>query len=217
MNESRKPPHRGKSPTSIGRGVVAALVVTAVIGSYLALERDRTGRGPMKIETVPVRIDEATIAEGDAWRIIEPVSQLANIYDGPAEYDRSLHRFSRPQRLVVAVWWYRAEVNNGGHHQFYANSTGIVWIDALEGFRAMGAKELAANLEESAKRLGGSPSLDRVERNEQLDRFDPKFDDLDDKFYEHDADLDDLMIAYIRSRPGDFHFEGTVQRAVPRG
>jgi hypothetical protein len=173
----------------------------------------------MHYETVDVCVDENTVAAGDPWAVIEPVWWTANIYDGPEQYELSLLPFSRSQRLVFAVFWYRSEVNNGGHHQFYFNSTGIVWKDALEAFQAMGAPEFASILAESAARLGGSPSLDRHERSEQLEAFAPDFNDLDDRFYEAEnrLNLDDRVISFIRTRPSDFFFEGKIRRAVLPG
>jgi hypothetical protein len=177
------------------------------------------GGKTMRYETVHVCVDDSTIAAGDPWAVIEPVWWSANIYDGPDEYERSLIQFSRSQRLVFAVQWYRSEVKNGGHDQFYSNSTGIVWKDALEALRAFGASEFVSILELSAERLGGSPSLDRQERIEQLDTLAPNFNDLDDLFYdaEEKVDLDDRIIRFIRARPSDFYFEGKIRRAVLPG
>jgi hypothetical protein len=173
----------------------------------------------MRYETVHVCIDDDTIAVGDPWVVIEPVWWSANIYDGPEQYELSLLQFSRSQRLVFAVFWYRSEVNNGGHDQFYFNSTGIVWKDALEAFRSLDAPEFASILSESAARLGGSPSLDRDERGEQLDTLAPDFNDLDDRFYEAEKklNLDDRIISFIRARASDFYFAGKIRRAVLPG
>lgn len=173
----------------------------------------------MRYEIVHVRVDESTIAAGDPWAIIEPVWWSANIYGGPEEYELSLLQFSHPQRLVFAVFWYRSEVNNGGHRQFYYNSTGIVWKDALEAFRALEEPEFTSVLAESAARLGGSPSLDRQVRNEQLDTLAPDFNDLDERFYETESkvDLDDRIMSFIHARPSEFHFEGKIRRAVLPG
>ena len=44
--------------------------------------------------------------------------------------------------------WYIAEVNNGGHDQFYFNSTGIVWKDALAGFGELGIDEAVEIIQE---------------------------------------------------------------------
>src|SRR5262249_58310390 len=121
----------------------------------------------MRYETVHVSVDDTTISANDLWAVMHPVWWSANIYNGPEEDERSLRQFSGPQRQVFAVLWYRAEVNNGGHHQFYQNSTGIVWKDALEAFRALELSEFGSILQQSAQRLGGSPALDRAERDEQ--------------------------------------------------
>jgi Domain of unknown function (DUF4375) len=168
---------------------------------------------------VVVRIDAGTIAKGDPWAVIEPVWWSANIYDGPDEYERSLRRFSQSQRSMFALLWYRAEVNNGGHHQFYSNSTGIVWKDVLEALRALDACELLKILQESADRLGGSPSLDQDERIDQLNYFAPNFRDLDDRFYDcqDKEDIVNRINEFVRSRPSDFYFDGKIRRAILPG
>jgi hypothetical protein len=173
----------------------------------------------MRYKTVDVCVNDNTIAAGDTWAVIEPVWWTANIYDGPQQYELSLLPFSRSQRLVFAVLWYRSEVNNGGHHQFFSNSTGIVWKDALEAFHVMEAPEFASILAESAARLGGSPSLNRHERSEQLETFAPKFNDLNDRFYEAESrlNLDDRVISFIRTRASDFYFQGKIRRAMLPG
>jgi hypothetical protein len=167
---------------------------------------------------VPVRIDEATIAIGDPKKVIDPVWWLANFYDDPDAYEESLKRFSKSQRLIWAMLWYISEVNNGGHGQFYSNSTGMVWRDALEGFEVLGVSEIAALLLESALRMGGSPSLDRAVREQQLEEINPSFDDLDDQFYKlensSDIDLDTIMIEFIRANVADFYFDGLVRKPV---
>jgi hypothetical protein len=167
---------------------------------------------------VPVRIDETTIATGDPRRIIDPVWWLATFYDGPEAYEESLKRFSKPQRLVWAMLWYVAEVDNGGHDQFYSNSTGMVWRDALEGFELLGISEISIVLYESALRMGGSPALDRETRQRQMRETNANFDDLDDQFYDFDEsgsiDLNAMMMEFIRSNATDFYFDGLVEKPV---
>ena len=112
-------------------------------------------------EKVHVVVNDDTIAAGDYWPVIEPVWWSADIYHGPGLYEQSLSPFTESQRFVFAVRWYFSEINNGGHRQFYSNSTGIVWQDALVGLEAIGISKAAQILQISADRLGGSPSLDR--------------------------------------------------------
>jgi len=191
----------------------SAPLAISVAACNSSTESDDTA---LKTEIANVRIDEATIAGGNPHAVIHPVWWTATIYDGPAAYEKSLQLFTRPQRQVFAMLWYKEEVDNGGHDQFYSNSTGIVWRDALEGFEAAEMPEVAANLRESANRLGGSPPLDRRERQALLDSKSADFADLDDKFYELDeaVNIEDKLMAYIRSRPKDFYFSGQVKRLV---
>ena len=83
----------------------------------------------------------------------------------------------------------------------------------LRGHRATtGASILAI----AARRLGGDPSLDRAERQEQLEQHHPDFSDLDEAFAELQAkqNLDEQITRYVQSRPSDFYFSGMVERVV---
>jgi uncharacterized protein DUF4375 len=170
----------------------------------------------MLYERVQVVVDDGMIAAGNLDAVIHPVHWIATIYDGPAMYEKSLRQFTHPQRLIWALNWYIYEVENGGHKQFYSNSTGIVWRDAMEGFEAIGVPKGAEILAVSAQRLGGQPSLDRSERQEQLKAWDPDFEDLDEEFgeLEEKVDLEEQMMAYVQSRPAEFHFSGIVERVA---
>ncbi|HEV8190608.1 MAG TPA: DUF4375 domain-containing protein [Ktedonobacterales bacterium] len=146
----------------------------------------------MRYESVHLRVGPDVLRGDDvyAFAAMAPVYWTANIYRGPGEYEASLAAFTPSQRRLFAIWWYRAEVNNGGHDQFYYNPTGIVWPDALAGFELLGLEEFAMTLRESARRLGGDPPLERA------------------------VDLDAAMLAFARSHPEDFAFDGVVRKAV---
>ena len=127
-----------------------------------------------ELESVPVVIDDAYIAAHDAHEVLEPVWWKGNIYGTPADYEASLSAFSVHQRRLFAIEWYEAEVNNGGHDQFYSNSTGIVWRDARAGLSDLGLEEGIAILDESAKadrggtiaRQEGTVGTDRASTSE---------------------------------------------------
>jgi len=164
----------------------------------------------MASEQVRLNIDESFISTKDSWAAIEPLWWSVSIYDGLDRYERDLKNFSSQQRHVFACHWYLAEVNNGGHDQFYSNSTGIVWRDALLGFRAMGLPQFAEIIAESARRMGGSPSFDRDERNAVLDKKRPPFDDLDNRLYEAEkkVNIEEAMNSYVRKNHQAFRFSG---------
>jgi hypothetical protein len=160
---------------------------------------------------VELVVDDAHIETGD---VFEPMKWGIDIYDGIEAYTQSRQRFSEPQRQLFAMIWYIEEVNNGGHKQFYSNSTGIVWQDACNGFAAMGLKEVASIILDSAKLLGGSPSLDRPSRQAQFEEFQPDFREVDECFYDLESlvDLNAAMLAFVKANPAAFYFSGRVTR-----
>jgi len=174
---------------------------------------------PQKYKTVHMTVDEQLINAKDAQGVIEPLWWSVSIYDGEAQYQEDLKPFTKPQRYVFAIQWYVAEVNNGGHYQFFDNSTGIVWEDAMRGFEAIGAQKNADILKAYADRMGGNPSKDREKRQEQLENIDPSLadsDDLDKMFYESEADMTDLLHTYIRENANNFIFSGKVTVPISR-
>ena len=161
-------------------------------------------------------VDEKLINSNDPQAVIDPVWWSVSIYDGEEKYEEDLKHFTVPQRYVFAIQWYSAEVNNGGHDQFYYNSTGIVWEDALKGFEAIGALKNASIVQESAVRMGGRPSKDRDKRNDQLELAynnaddSDLFGDLDDSFYKSESEMYEVLNAYIRANTKDFIFSGEI-------
>ena len=196
-------------------GVVAAAwggLVTANCGEWI-------GQSPMpEYEEKHIVVDDSTIDKVGKWdvgEVIKPVSCSVEIYDGETEYYTSLKGFSLEQRYVYAIFeCYDMEVNNGGHAQFYSNYTGIVWEEALNGLRAIGALEHYELMKESVKRMGGKPSKDWEKRNEQLyhDGGIINFDDIDERFYDIRVTgaLDDVLTAFVRRNREKFYFDGIV-------
>lgn len=141
------------------------------------------------------------------WNII-------NIYDSYEDYIKSAENFTLEQRYLFAINWYFAEVNNGGHYQFFFNSTGIVWEDTLKGFKYFGMNEYANNFQKVIDYLGGTISFDRNERQEMLDKFHEEseeeffeiLDEFDDFVFEYDGEENELN--YIKDNPEKFVFEG---------
>ena len=116
---------------------------------------------------------EKDISEGkyDAWDLIQPFWYNVSIYDGLEVYNEDLSGLTVAQRRFLALFWYDSEVCNGGHDQFFYNSTGIVWKDALEGMRMIGDNADADNFQKAIDLFGGSVPFDRDERNAVLDEI----------------------------------------------
>jgi hypothetical protein len=159
-----------------------------------------------------VKIDDNVMESRDPMKVIEPLWPVS-IYDSKEKYEKDLEPFSFHQRAVFALMWYMAEVNNGGHSQFYSNSTGIVWEDAMDGFELIGLVEGKAIIEESAKRFGTRPSFDREERQNSLDKLAEDFDDLDSRFFKLDStvNITDKIADHILANRIAFYFDGDIE------
>jgi hypothetical protein len=124
------------------------------------------------------------------WSLVEPIWDSISIYDGPAVF---LHQFrtARPEvGHLLAAHWCQSEVCNGGFHQFFCNSTGVLAPEALNGFLAIGLHEWARLLEEAMRFFGRSYPREREVRVQELpsasgerEKWDPFFS-LDEQFYE---------------------------------
>jgi hypothetical protein len=198
----------------------SSLSVVLLLLLLLGCSRDQESANPtIKTERVVLHVNGATLAGDDSFAVIEPVWWTANIYDSLEDYETSLSPFSQSQRLLFALHWYISEVNNGGHEQFYFNSTGITWPDALEAFRLIDVPEGAEILQESASRIGGSPPRERDARQRQIEEHSPDFEDLDNRFYElqERIDLNAKMLDFARAHADAFYFDGPVEKPVPLG
>jgi hypothetical protein len=144
--------------------------------------------------------------------------ERVDIYGSWKRYEATLTPFTKSQRWLFAIQWYRCEVNNGGHGQFFGNSTGIVWEDAVDGLRAIGLVEAADILQLASARIGGA-SRERSKREAQLDAARADFADLDDQFYdlEEAGAFDAKMLTFARQHANDFDFSGTVERLIVQG
>lgn len=166
-----------------------------------------------KNNIVHIVIDDDVINDArDMDDVIRPLGLLVNTSNSQKEYEDTLKPFSLPQRYVFAINTYAMEVNNGGHDQFFFNSSGIVWEDALKGFATMGAHKNADILKQAAERMGGRPSKDQEERQDALEENDADFDDLDDLYYAYESEMGASVYKYILANAKDFHFSGDVKK-----
>ena len=165
----------------------------------------------MEYKSQKLIVDDEVIALNDDFRVIEPVWWSVSIYDGEKQYNNDLEQFSLPQRYVFAIEWYMAEVNNGGHDQFYYNSTGIVWEDAMKGFQEIGAQENYSIIRGSANAIGGNPNKDREKRQDEMEKYEPDFTELDERFYASESSMIEKLQAYIKENADSFYFNGEVK------
>jgi hypothetical protein len=104
------------------------------------------------------------------------------------------------QEIVDLVEILEMEVNNGGFDQFFFNSSGDKTADTIDALEAIGAQYTAKIVRSAASKFpGGMPSVNREERQEQLEVVSPDaeaFETEDAAFYEYKDDLASLVEAY---------------------
>ena len=121
-----------------------------------------------------------------------------------AEYERltgkEQARLTPAERRLLALGGLRAEVNNGGFHQYFFNSAGDLVTDALDAAQIADADELTSLIRQALSMLNVPDASDRVARQDALSKLGPEqFADVDDSYYavEASADLDSVMRAVM--------------------
>lgn len=155
-------------------------------------------------------MDDANLA----WKVIAPLWDALSASANPKKEQETLAQATEGQRLLIGLDWCQKEVRNGGFEQFFLNSTGVLWLEALEGFRRIGAEPYAALLEQA---LGifpdGEAPLARTARTKLLrslpkDRRRSLFEPLEDAFFQllrsKEWDLEKYRAAYVRAHPEQF-------------
>jgi hypothetical protein len=119
-----------------------------------------------------------------SWSVIEPVCDVINIYDGPTAFLESIKTIPRDLTLLYASLFCEQEVCNGGFHQFFSNSTGVLAPEALEGLKAIGQRGVAHILEEAMNAFGSPYLRDRGARQTILHSIsEDHFEELNRRFF----------------------------------
>jgi hypothetical protein len=108
-----------------------------------------------------------------------------DFYDGREKWIESTADAPREAVILYALHWLHLEVYNGGFWQYFFNSTGTSYPEAVEGFRAIGMPEVASIAASAATKVGEVYPFDVEYRREIVgdpqNRMD--FDGLETDFY----------------------------------
>ena len=118
------------------------------------------------------------------WKRINESWKKIDIYDGPNAFLETFATVPRAWGILFAANFCQYEICNGGFHQFFFNSTGVLAHEAVEGFHAI-EMHTTANLIETAMRLLGDPyPRERLERQARLGKMDKQIlEPLNDEFF----------------------------------
>ena len=102
------------------------------------------------------------------WDVLEPYWEKIDIYGEPADFLAAFNAVHERERTLFAAHWCESEVANGGFHQFFYNSTGVLAPEAAQAYRAVGLADVAAILEEAMSFFGSPYPRDRSDRMSAL-------------------------------------------------
>ncbi len=109
------------------------------------------------------------------------------------------------QRVAHLALLYDAEVQNGGHSQYFLNSAGRRWRETLDALTVLGAERQGAILAAAAARVKAYslPEIDTRYRRPVLARASP-LGDLDRAWYDVEPTINDLLQRYLDGHFSDF-------------
>jgi HPt (histidine-containing phosphotransfer) domain-containing protein len=119
------------------------------------------------------------------------------------EYGSKLDRLNDVQKVFYFNQYLEKEVNNGGFNQFYFNSSGNFAHEIIGSLQTIGAKKTAEIIKKAnAQFPNNKVPKDREERQNILEQIEEganvAWEELDQKFYTYEDDLNSLNMEYIR-------------------
>lgn len=161
--------------------------------------------------------------------IRESIEQSKEFYRKQKEYDpfrelwkhlvskvyateNGFESLTKEEKLYFAVVLFDGEVYNGGMHQFFWNSSGEFYEEAVEGLKTLKANNSLSLLKQAARILFGEdkPTRDRIKRwkamkqsledeNAPRPEWDLELDKIDDLYYKDSDDLSELLSEYAKT------------------
>lgn len=147
---------------------------------------------------------QAFIDSGDATTT---VIELDNYILQLCEYGDRLGDLSAPQRVFYLNQSLEREVNNGGFHQFFFNSSGDNAGETIGSLEAIGAEKTAELLRQAMMvfpdgKVPRDPDERQVLMVENISAG--AFSELDEMFFAYEDPLTDLNFEWVRKNAAEF-------------
>ena len=137
------------------------------------------------------------------WPYTESYSDSINIYDSPELYLLQFEFTDPVESKMFVLYWFQAEVLNGGMSQFLENSTGVIAPEVVEALEVVGLKELSNRLNKLLLELGSEFERSRTKRKKIAYKLRDNLDSIDDSFvellYEENGGLEIAAKKYIEA------------------
>lgn len=134
--------------------------------------------------------------------IDEHLNKLSN-------YCEDIEKLNKSQKILIIIENLEQEINNGGFHQFYFNSSGDFANETVEYLKIIKA-EKTANIVTTANKQweNGIVPKDRTERQIALETIEikakPIWEQCDNNFYKYQDNIAELLIEFVKQNRIDF-------------
>jgi hypothetical protein len=120
---------------------------------------------------------------------------------------RDLNDLSVPEWTLLAIQALQREVNNGGYHQFFINSSADYIHGIVAALMRIGCPEQAAIAAEAIAAAGITEDMEPAAISEHVEEFSEESQDrlgaFDQRFYACRENLDDASFAYIEKHQAE--------------
>jgi len=137
------------------------------------------------------------------------IIELDNYISAFCDYGDSIEKLNDYQKNFFYNQTLEREINNGGFNQFYFNSSGDFAHEIIVSLKAIGANKTAMIVETANNQFPNKiVPKDRATRQEILlqieNKVDENWEELDQKFFAYEDDLNSLNMDYIRKNKSEF-------------
>ncbi|MDR6781932.1 hypothetical protein J2X78_000484 [Pedobacter africanus] len=140
--------------------------------------------------------------------LVNSIIVIDNFIGKISNYGDHMEGLSEPQKLFYLNQELEREVNNGGFNQYFLNSSGDYAHETILALKAINAQKTAAILQAAIDKFPGSKvPKDRKRRIALVEKLNPKYtlwEELDQKFFSYQEDLNVLNIKFIEKNMKEF-------------
>ena len=159
------------------------------------------------------RLDATAINSGSpsdtADKAVDAVFEALRLGKNATKNDfiAAVRRLPRPWRAVYTTSKLQGEVDNGGHHQFFWNSDGVLNAETQEDLEFIGATPFHASFIEARKIYDAHDyANEKKSSGNTWDGFtaayrEKRMEELDTAFYKEPKSIETFLGEFIRSHP----------------
>ncbi len=169
-------------------------------------------RGDIDVCRYDVTVNLINATDTTPEHVIDPIRPYVNVSGSYEDYLKDMSQFSMEQRHILSINLYISEVYADGHYGFFTDSAGMVYLDAIEGLKAIGAEKYALILEKAVSEFDGinHPLFNLKQRVDIINESGLDFEKADDAIYsldEYSEIIAEMQMVYIRSHVNSFLFD----------